>query len=278
MPIEVMVMNKFKMVLGYLLGFIVSVLLVVSTVLILFRLTIFNKVYVLKVLDNVNYYGKVYEDINKDFSNSLRSSGLDDSVIDGIYSSSDAERDIRGFIGSIYSGSNYDVNVSLVKDKLNNNVDNYLKNKDLKIEKKLLDKYIDGIVSIYEDQIKCYGYLDGFINKFVKIQRYLDIFIVLILIVSIVSFMILRYFLHKRYSGVITLSSGLMLIYLKCFIYDGIDFKNIVLISDSFSDFVRAIFNDIGNYLLIVASFYIIIGIILNVKSSMMKLKRKRRI
>jgi len=266
------------MVFGYLLGFVSSILLVIFILLAIFKFTVFNQEYVLNILDINNYYENIYKDIKKDFSNSLRSSGVDDMVLDGIYSSSGTERDIKNYIASMYSGSKYEVNSSEIKEKLNNNIDKYLKDNNLEANKNSLNKYIDGVVSIYENQIELYGYLDGGIQKFVKFGKFIDLFIAVILILFVITFAVLRYVLHRRYSGVIALSSGLMIIYLKLFIYNLIDFKNIVIISDDFSKFVNVLFTEIGNYLLLGASACIIISVFLNIKSSMMKIKRIKKV
>lgn len=271
-------MNRFKVVLGYILGFMCSCLLTLLAILVVLKINVFNQDYVLSVLDKNNYYEEVYDDSLKDAKNSLRSSGLDESVLDGIYSSADVERDVKNYIASIYSGSKAKIETDTIRNRLNNNIDKYLKDKDLEVtDKNSLDTYIDGTIKLYENSIGFYEYFDDYIVSFVGLCKYIDLFIgVLVIVISSLS-VILRYCLHKKYLGVIFLSAGLMLLYFRYFVYNGIDFKNITIISDSFSNVIRDVLSDIGGNISVIAVLFIIVSVFLNYASSMMKVKRVKR-
>ncbi len=271
-------MNRFKMILGYVLGFVCSILLVVLSILVVFKINIFNQDYVLGIFEKNNYYEEVYNESLNDAKNSLRSSGLDESVLEGLYSSADTERDVKNYLASIYSGSKAKIDTDAIKKRLNSNIDKYLSDKGLEVtDKNSLDIYIDGILKLYENSVNFYGYFDDYIGFFVSLCKYIDLFIGITVIMFTCLYMILRYYLHKKYSGVIVLSSGLMLIYLRYFVYAGIDFKNITIISDSFSNVIRNILTDLGNNISIIAIILIIISVFLNIGCSMRKIKRIKR-
>ena len=255
-------MRKFKKLVGYILGFISSVLLTILVLLFVFKITIFNQNYVLQKLEDNNYYEEVTESIKRDMGNSLMSSGLDKSILDGIFKDGDIKVDIKGFIASIYTGSKYKVDTDSLKKKINSNIDEYLKEKGLEAtDKKSLETYVDGVVKIYKDGINIYGYLDGVISSFAKISTYTDMFIGFIIVFIIVCLVVIRKWVHKRYSGVVCLSSSLMLLYFRWFIFDGIDFKNIIIISDSFSKVIRKVLIDVGDKVIIVSMVLLIISI-----------------
>ena len=271
-------MNRFKMIFGYVLGFICSCLLTLLAILVVFKINVFNQDYILSALDKNNYYKDVYDESLKDAKNSLLSSGLDESVLEGLYSSADVERDIKNYIASIYSGSKAKIETDTIKNRLNNNIDKYLKDKNLEVtDGKSLDAYIDGILKIYDDSIDFYGYFDDYIISFVGLCKYIDLFIGILAIVVSCLYVVLRYYLHKKYLGVMFLSAGFMLLYWRYFIYSGIDFKNITIISDSFSNVIRDVLADVGSNITIIAILFIIISVLLNIMSSMMKVKRIKR-
>lgn len=269
-------MNRVKIILRGVLGFICSVLLFVLVMLAIFKLTIFNKNYVLKQITSDDYYTKVYEEINEDMKNSLLSSGLDETILNGLLTKNDVKKETKNLIGSIYSGSKFNVDTESFKEKLNKNIENYLKEKNIQVtDQKSLDTFVSNIVSVYKKEISLYGYLQSYVGKFVKISNLMDVAIIAIVLLLLICFIILRYGLHRRYSGVISMSAGLMLLYFKSYIYEQIDMKNLLIISDSFSSLLRKILLDINDKFLLVSFVLVILGILFNLKNAFMRRKKR---
>ena len=272
-------MSKIKIVLRGILGFVCSVLMFIFAFLLIIRVTVYNKNYVLKKLDQVNYYEKVYSEISKDMKNNMLSSGLDEVVLDSLFTENDVIKDTKNLIGSIYSGSKFEIDTDFLKDRLDKNIKDYLSKNNIEVtDQKALDKFVSNIVSIYKKEIGLYGYFENYTKKFVKIGKFIDAGIVITIFLIIILMAVLRFVLHRKYLGVVLLSSGMMLLYFKFYIYEQIDMKNILIISDSFSKFIKQLLLDINNYILISSIVLLFMGIFFNVICAFKKVKRRKKI
>ena len=272
-------MSKIKIVLRGILGFVCSALMFIFAFLLIIRVTVYNKNYVLKKLDQVNYYEKVYSEISKDMKNNMLSSGLDEVVLDSLFTENDVIKDTKNLIGSIYSGSKFEIDTDFLKDRLDKNIKDYLSKNNIEVtDQKALDKFVSNIVSIYKKEIGLYGYFENYTKKFVKIGKFIDAGIVITIFLIIILMAVLRFVLHRKYLGVVLLSSGMMLLYFKFYIYEQIDMKNILIISDSFSKFIKQLLLDINNYILISSIVLLFMGIFFNVICAFKKVKRKKKI
>lgn len=275
----VIIMSKIKIVLRGILGFVCSALMFIFAFLLIIRVTVYNKNYVLKKLDQVNYYEKVYSEISKDMKNNMLSSGLDEVVLDSLFTENDVIKDTKNLIGSIYSGSKFEIDTDFLKDRLDKNIKDYLSKNNIEVtDQKALDKFVSNIVSIYKKEIGLYGYFENYTKKFVKIGKFIDAGIVITIFLIIILMAVLRFVLHRKYLGVVLLSSGMMLLYFKFYIYEQIDMKNILIISDSFSKFIKQLLLDINNYILISSIVLLFMGIFFNVICAFKKVKRKKKI
>lgn len=268
-------MNKF---LGYILGFFVSIILVLMSGLLVLKMTVFNKNYLLKSLESSNYYDKVYDEIGKDMKNSLRSSGLDVSVVNDLYKKNDVKSDIRNLVGSIYSGSKYYVSTDEISNRLNSNIDKYLKSKNIVLEdKSSLDSYVTSVTSVYSKETSLYGYVQNYTSKFLKISNIIDFVIALCVILIVIVIAINKYKFNIHFLGVSLLSSSMMILYLRYFIWNKIDYENILIISKAFSDVLRKILKDINVYSIYFAVVFALFGFGLIFINSWKK-RRKRKL
>lgn len=267
-------MNK---VFGYILGFLASIIIVLISMLLTLKLTVFNKSYLLKTLDVNNFYDKVYDEIGKDMKNSLRSSGLDESVVSNIYKKSDVKNDIINLVGSIYSGSKYYSSTQEIESKLNNNIDKYLASKNIILDDKdTLDSYVSSVVDVYSKETSLYGYFQNYTSKFVKISNLMDFIIAFGIILIVVIIIIDKYKLKIHFLGVTLVSSSIMLLYLRYFIWNKIDYENILIISKHFSDVLRNILMDINNYSMYFAIAFALSGFVLIFINSWKKKRKKK--
>lgn len=266
-------MNK---VLGYILGFLASIIFVLISMLLVLKMTVFNKSYLLKNLEASNYYDKVYSEIEKDMKNSLRSSGLDESVVDNLYKKSDVKNEIINLVGSIYSGSKYYVSFDEVESKLNNNIDKYLKSKNIVLEdRKALDSYVSSITEVYSKEVGLYGYFQNYTSKFLKISNIIDFIIAFGVILIVLIIVINKYKFKIKFLGVTFFSSSVMILYLRYFIWNKIDYENILIISKAFSDVLREMLLDINTYSMYFVYLFALLGLLLIFINSWKK-KRKR--
>ena len=168
-------MNRLKIILGYILGLLVSVILLIIVFIIIIKTTIYNKEYLKKELINNNYYEMVSQDIISNMQNYSVSSGLPETVLENIFTKEEVIIDIDNYIDNLYDGVIYKKDTSEIKEKLNANIDEYLTKHELKVTTvDSLNMYKDDIGKVYAEEVELYNLLNNFIPKFQKINSILD--------------------------------------------------------------------------------------------------------
>ena len=81
--------------------------------------TILSQSYVLKQLEEANYYANIYTEIKSDFENYIYQSGLDESVLENIITVEEVTQDTNQIIANIYNGDNKQIDVTALKERLN---------------------------------------------------------------------------------------------------------------------------------------------------------------
>ena len=271
-------MNRAKIILGYLVNFILAVLLFLLVSTILIKNNVFNKENVEKVLVNNNYYEKVSNTILEDMQNYMVSSGLPESILNDIYSDVDVKNDVNTFINNIYLGKKTKVNNDKLTDKINSNINNYLTEHNMTItDQKSLKLFVQDLNKIYNNNIYLYNMVNGFINLFAKLNKVINI-VIYILIVSIIILLIINIFILKNeYFGSIFMASGFILIFIKMLILDAIMFKNILIISPEFSEIIKIIYESIENDIIITSISLIIIGLLISFIMSITRNKELKK-
>ena len=264
-------MNRLKIVLGYILGFITSVLIATVTFLIIFKVTVFNKSYINKTLNKSSYVDMVYNQVSENMKNYMVSSGFPESIIDGAYTKEDIKSYVNLLVDDIYKGKVPDLDSSKVKENLYNNIDSYLKAHNVKVESKSsIDSFVNDMTNIYSKELKLYGALNSPVKAFYKVSQILDkaVFITtMLLVISIISILSLKI----KYKGSIVLAGGLIMAFMIFLFYDKFDYNNILIISSSFSNIMKIIINKIRNISLVLCIFYSILGLLIIIKESFLK-------
>ena len=257
-------MSRLKIILSYLVGLLLSFALLVLVLLLVVKKTIIDRPFVDRVIEENNYYTNVYERIKENVSDYMMSSGLDESVLDGVIVEENVKKDITGFIDGIYKGKVYNVDTSNMESILRNNIDAYLKKHNLGLDSTSeLDMFISDIGKIYKNEINLYDMVNGLVPRVVK---YTNIIVNVIRVDSVIVgvLIILMIILGFVNVGSSVLSSGISIILLRLFVFERIDSDNILIISDNFSLILRSIMEYFNEYLFEVGVILIIIGFILS--------------
>lgn len=264
-------MSRIKLILSYIFGFITSLLISILVMLFIVKYTVLDEKYIKGVLVKNNYYSEVYKGTIEEMKNYMVSSGLDELILDDIFSEKDIKRDINNYIDALYRSDKYEVDTSLVREKLTSNIDTYLTSNNVEVtNKKELELFKDDIVSIYKDEVTFYNRLNlikGYINKG---NKYIDGLIYgcsALILISIVILIVCKY---KIISSAL-ISSGLINLFIRLMIYEKIDIKHITIISDYFSESLRFILFRIGYYLLQSSILLIVVGLIILIIESLGK-------
>lgn len=266
-------MNRVKLILSYLFGFITSVLLSIIVILIILKFVVLDKENIKNVLVKNNYYNEVYKGTLEEMQNYMVSSGLEENILDDIFSENDIKTEINNYIDSIYSQTKYSVNSDKVKERLTNNINNYLSSNNLDVtNRNELDLFIKDMINIYENQItfyKAFNYVTGIINKVLNnFDRLIDLTYILTVIVIIIMYLVRNMFISSS-----ILSGGFILLFTRFMIYEKIDIDNIMIISEYFSESFKYILYRIGHYLLLGSVLLIALGLIILIIESLGKKK-----
>ena len=247
-----------KKIVSYIICIILVAIILVATAIHIASNTVLNKNYVLEKLDNNNYYEKTYDNIKSSFSQYILQSGLDENVIENLYTKEQIKEDVDIIISNIYSDENQKVDTNKIKNNMESNINKYLEDNNIKLnatQKKSIDKFIETIERTYEEEISYSAYLNKIGNKVYKINKIIEkmqpviygsiiaLFLILILInVKEISFGI-------NYAGVTILSSGIANILIKMYINSKININKIMIINEDISKIVINILNEIVNYI-----------------------------
>lgn len=256
-------MNKIKLILSYIFGFILSVSIFSLAVLFIVKNTASDKTFMFKLMDENNYYDKVYNSICEDVEDYMMSSGLEKEILDGVIQKDKVKEDITNYVNYLYEGKLYTVDTTSIKTTLKTNIDKYLKGLNLGINNtNELELFIDDVAGIYKEEVSFYNTLDRVSSYLLKVTSLIDkALIANILLVGVLTIIVLV--LRKINIGSCILGSGLILFLIKLFVYERIDSENILIVSDHFSLIVRSMFKYISEYMIYISVILICIGFIL---------------
>ena len=265
-------MNRFKIILNYLLGFILCILITLLVTILILKYSIYNDKYLKRVLVNNDYYTKVYNESLEEMKDYMISSGLEEEVLNDIYSKETVKNDIDNYIDNYYKGKVIEINTEDIKSKLTKNINSYLKNQNVDVtNREELNLFIEDIGNIYSKEIKVYNYLDKVINIFNKVGSLLNKIIIIDTLLLIIVICLMKF---KISSGI--MASGITLLFIRFTTYDSLDASNVEIITSSFSEVFRSVFYSIGNMILIVSICLIVIGLIINIIESIDYKKEKK--
>ena len=96
---------RIKLLLKYLLEFVLSILIFGFVMLLVFKTTIFNENYVLNKLEETNYYELLHNRIKENMSYYIVQSGLRKDVLDDIFTKDDVKISFNSMVKSLYNDS-----------------------------------------------------------------------------------------------------------------------------------------------------------------------------
>jgi len=102
-------------------------------------------------------------------------SGLDENIFDNIISREKIEKDVNIVVSNIYESKNADIDTKIIRQKLDENINNYLKKENLKLEDtSSLDEFKDQIIDVYKTEVS-YNTYTKYIKNIKSFLIYLQI-------------------------------------------------------------------------------------------------------
>ena len=262
-------MNKKNIIFELLL----TILIVFITLVSIIKFTIFNKNYIINLLDKNNYYDLLYNDTKNTIKSYIMSSGLSVSVVEDIFSKYNIKTDVNNYINYLYCNKKFVSSANNVKVLLNKNITNYLIEHNLSIENKNeLEDLINNIIDIYDNEVSFYKKINNYVNLFKKINRIINVILYVLFIIIIVLFIINKSIIINEFSSIL-MSSSIILFFIKFILYDKISYGNILIITDGFSNILNSCLINISELMLYIGCIYVIIGVI----SIFIEIKRSKK-
>ena len=275
-------MKIFKYIISIILAFLLMLSILLTVALQIVSTTILNKDYILGKLDEANYYNNVYEQIKDSLAGYIGPSGLDEEVLENIYTIEQVKEDINLIINNIYENKNDKINTEDIKEKLQNNIEASVGSGLLtKENKNSIEDFIDKIADEYVQNISHDPYFEKvgtIINKAKDVVGKVEgiiIFVPIILAVVILLLNIKQISSAVRFIAISILTSGVIGIALKLFIETKINISNILIINDSFSEVIKNVINSILNNINTMSIIGIIGSIVIIVLTNIIKVNRQ---
>lgn len=234
-----------KKMTSYSIVLILIILLAISTSITILSQTILKEEFIEGLLNKNNYYSKIYNEIIEIFKNNTIQSGLEENVLDGIITEEKVENDVKLLIKNIYGKEETSINIEMVKAKLEENINQKIKENNKKVnqeEQKNIDAYVKTITDIYSNGIiYAKQYIPKIQNIISNIQKNLVKIEVITYAVSILLIIIL-FIMNKEeslnYLSIASISTGMLLIMPKILVSLSLKIENILLFNKAFSNVV----------------------------------------
>ena len=140
----------------YIISFVLSLCILLLATLLILSNTILDKHYVIGMLEKNHYYERTYEDIKDGFSNYIMQSGLEESILNDLYSKEKVVADVNMVIDSIYENKQFQIDTQIIRNKLDNRINTVLEQNnrvpDVE-EREAIQIFVDAIVDTYENGI-----------------------------------------------------------------------------------------------------------------------------
>ena len=258
---------KTKIILNYIIGFVISILICLTALFLIMKLSIFDKSYIISFLDKENYYDKVFREIQEEMENDIMPSGFTNDIIKDTFTKEEVKNDIIIFINNMYEGKETSLNKEELKNHIQENINSFLKKSNLSItDQDGLNNFIDDLVNVYKNEVCLYSYANSFINIFFRISKIINKVVIGLSILLVILFILSKKLLNFAYLSSSIFASGLIILFIRMFIFERIDAENLLIITENFSNIVTIIINNIGTYLYYIGIGLIVFGIILSCK------------
>lgn len=236
-----------------------------------FSTTVLSKRYILEKFEENNYYNNLYSNIINEMEGYIGPSGLDESIFDDIITKEKIESDVNIVVSNIYESKDADIDTKIIDEKLEKNINNYLKKENLKIEDRTsLDEFKKQIIDVYKTEVSYNTYTKYIknvnLNKIVSLFKTAKKVCLIGIILPIILILLLN---TKKVEKVIPeimtfiLACGIILMVISKYIMMKINIEAITFLNTAFSIVIRDIALTVLNDILTIGIVFIVTSILL---------------
>ena len=261
-----------KNIISYIPSFIMVALIIAIVAVSFLQNKVLNEDYWKMQMEQNNYYEKLEVTINDGFENYIMQSGMDSSVFEGIYDFERIKKDTNAIINSILNNEEYQIDTDDIREKLDNNIRNYIKNNKILVNKATenqIQNFENAIVSTYSNSVSYSSSVIKSISKIIgRVRNIMPkalVLVVVLLVIDAIAIIVLNIKNMRnifRIAAIIAFTiAGLSLVGIaleKHFL--GI--QNLTVLNENISIIVQIFVKEIYRILYVAISCGTIIGII----------------
>ena len=256
--------KKIITVMGYTILFIEALLLFSITILGVLKFTIFNDSYLKKELVKNNYYEELSDEIKTEMSYYTNQSGFEDEILENIFTIGEVKYETNKFIENVYNGKKRIIDTSKLEDRLNKNIDNYLKENEFqKIEQKELDDFVKAMSDVYTEEIKLMGYAEKIAPLFYKLINYCDKLLIVLIVLLVLLLLVNHLLIKNKEIGVVLFTSTFIMIFSMFYIKNNIDISHIFVYSKLMSNVIKSMINGVFLIMRVIIILYMVLGMLI---------------
>ena len=272
-----------KKIINIVLALLLSVALVGNIALFIVSNTILNKEYIVAQLDKNEFYSRIDTDLKNKLENYTYQSGLPKEVFENLYEEDDIKEYVLHIVDCIYGDSSLkQENVPQIEEKLSDNITIYLKENNVSMTKEIennIKEFKKIVVNAWNDSFsvpteKISG-IYNVANKFSDVISKILIVALILLIVIVIIVNVANMAEGLNYIMISLFVSGILLRLVPWVVNSNINVENILIWSQSISDFAKQIIFDVFDKLNSYGIMLIFIGIVGIVASNYWKVKRR---
>jgi len=218
--------KKINFVLKFTFFFLFSVFLLCS---LMFLFT--NKKILLQEMKNASYFKNLSISIKEEMKNYMNQSGFEEKILENIFT----EEDIYIEIEKKVNGIEEKIETEKIEQKLTNNIEKYLQEKQLVAEEESLKKFANQLIQVYQEEIDLYQYSNTIFYSVNKINSYLYKIVLGLFLLCIILFL----YLKKKKESIPWISISFFLYFIVFYIKTEIDIEHILILHPVFSEFLK---------------------------------------
>lgn len=255
-------MKKLRMISYYILLILLCLNLLILSLLLPLKYTLFNESYMKQELIKQNYDTKVYEEIKTQMNQYLIQSGLDESVFDNIITKEKVKEDIDNNLTFLYENKECHIDTTSITNQLEANIENYLALQNIEVKDMAsLNAFVKQIGSIYEEELNLYGSFPKLQKVMFPLTKVINVIMIINILIILVTLILIKIILKKKVGSVPFLAVGGLLFLIENYVLNHVDIAHLLIIDKNFSSFLSNFLQQYFNNLTMLSYLFLGIGI-----------------
>lgn len=253
---------KAKLFLKYFSEFIIGVTITILIIIMTLKNTILNKNYVIKKIDENNYYNDILKKAKEEMSDCATKYDFYISVLDDVMTVEEIKIEFDKVIENKYKNEIITIDSTKTLERLERNITVFLNETKKEMNETNINEFINEILNIYESNLLLESDVNDFLDSVLKTNDLLNS--ILIIAIVLLALFSLYIFLESKKMPLVTVSITIgILIFITYFLMKAnINIENVNISNESIFLIIEEIYYDVLDKISILGIIGLIIGII----------------